>query len=191
MPFEFSFRAANGSSFKCNLSCEQCRATSTSAQRCKNVSCMGVPYCWIHLAKEKHLRIKTSTIPHAGKGLFAVGREHEIVFPEGSLIVEYEGETINTEELERRYGDHTAVYVLKQKHNTFVDSACKRGIAALANTKPTREECNAWFTITRRGKKLRLEASQDIYGGDEIFAYYGSEYTFDEDVTYGTRYKRK
>ena len=52
----------------------ECVTHSSDGVRCKNISVIGDPYCWVHLLWEKHLRIKTSRIQGAGKGYFALDK---------------------------------------------------------------------------------------------------------------------
>src|SRR4029077_15177011 len=49
---------------------QRCTAQTKNGMHCKQLTAMG-QYCWNPLRTEKGLRIKKSTIPRAGKGLFA------------------------------------------------------------------------------------------------------------------------
>ena len=60
---------------------------------------------------DKHLKIKASTIPGAGKGLYAYGgtrNSGKVVFKPKQLIADYDGEHISKAVLVSRYGSHTA-----------------------------------------------------------------------------------
>ena len=48
----------------------QCKDTTLRHTRCKKRT-QRTKQCWIHLLKNRNLRIKKSTIPNAGLGLFA------------------------------------------------------------------------------------------------------------------------
>lgn len=56
---------------------------------------IGLDYCFSHLLSDKHLKIMTSTILGAGKGLFAVNKkalENVIIFKPNDLIIDYNGD---------------------------------------------------------------------------------------------------
>lgn len=92
----------------------QCHGHTASGARCKKRTAKS-PLCWIHLEKEDHVRIKESTIPHAGLGLFTTiaRRPHQKVtlYAKGSYVDHTPG--------------HGGEYVLQVKNNppTFVDGA--------------------------------------------------------------------
>ena len=48
----------------------RCTSQTQNGKRCKNRTRKSHK-CWIHLGKEDNLRIKPSTIPNAGLGLFS------------------------------------------------------------------------------------------------------------------------
>src|SRR6478609_1276980 len=51
--------------------CVRCSAKTKSKKRCTRRTCVTAGKCWQHTAAEDGLRVKPSTIPGAGKGLFA------------------------------------------------------------------------------------------------------------------------
>jgi hypothetical protein len=123
----------------CELQCEQCKATGRYG-RCKRNTCVGSPFCWAHLRKLAHLRVKDS--PGAGKGLFAVWPRGQarppdnVVFKKGARICPYSGEDITEDERRRRYftgEENQDVYTLSEGHKV-TDLSCKRGVGAMANT---------------------------------------------------------
>ncbi len=197
---KFKFNAPEKPSFSCNLQCNRCTATASNGQQCKLRTCIGVPLCWIHNRTVKHLAIKKSTIPGAGKGLFAIRtktkgltqkEKNAPIFKKDEVITKYEGEHITNQELTNRYDkttppvvEYTAPYALSIKNGNdvvIVDAACKRGIGALANRKPFRL-ANA--KLTSRGN---LTALKPIRDGQEIFTDYGKAYKMNEPTTYSTK----
>ena len=87
-----------------------------------------------------HLRITSSTIHNAGKGLFAENStqaHNAIIFRRDDDIIEYIGETIDRAELNRRYHHHTAPYALQVRGDNnnplYIDAATIRGVGSLSN----------------------------------------------------------
>jgi hypothetical protein len=154
-----------------------------------------VPYCWSHARSVKHLRIAKSTIQGAGQGLFAIRTKkagltkkelEKPVFKKDQVITPYVGERITNQEKDDRYHEYTAPYALSFKRPKgeveIIDSACKRGLASLANHKVPSRGANA--KLTENGN---LSATKNIYEGSEIFAYYGPLFKFDENVAYSSK----
>ena len=181
MPYQFRFnRTDEPVSFKCNLQCTRCGGVKPNGQRCKARTCIGTPYCWQHLLK-KHLRIKTSTLPGAGKGLFAFDPTktgQSGVFNEGDEIIQYDGEIVTTPAVTQKYGNDnaTAPYVIADTEVTE-DGACRRGTGAMANHQRGRT-LNA--EIKEKDGKLFLVAKRRIKHDAEIFIDYGIHYRFNE-----------
>lgn len=174
-------------SYSCQLKCTQCSERTLRGARCRVRTCIGVPYCWHHLRVRK-LRIGPSTLPNAGKGLFAfdpTAAPNAIVFARDDTIIEYIGEIISKKRLDSRYGDYTAPYALQQSRNKISDAACERGVASLANTS-SKTLINAKFYYERA--QLIMTAIKAIRNGQEIFVDYGKEYGLDEpNVKFSTR----
>jgi hypothetical protein len=152
---------------------------------------MGVPTCWQHTRREYGVRQRQSTIPGAGKGLFATED-----FSEDEWIVPYEGERITTRCLNQRYpGNTTATYATSQNRGA-IDAACRRGIASVANGlftntgRPrTQNAHNARIEERGANRDLWLRANHDISANEEIFVYYGKDYRLEDDHT--TKRNRK
>jgi len=158
--------------------CTQCSATTEKGERCKLTTCIRVQYCYIHAKKILHLEVKKSTLRNAGCGLFTT-----VDIKSGDKIVEYIGETLTVNQKEKRYPNNNGNYLLqinkkgnkKGNVNGYINAFCIRGIAAMANAREDRDDCNAYFKIIN--KKLWLVADQyDIKANSEIFAWYGSDY---------------
>ena len=179
--------------FEGHLQKEQCRYIRPNGEHCKRMTCIPIPLCTQHLALELHLKIKKSLIPHAGKGVFAYDPskgENEIIFrPTGPTryICEYDGELINLQTLNQRYGVNTAPYAFKINDNTFIDGALRRGVGTLINhTNWT--NANVKFVRVPNSNRVRILAKSIIRNGKELKISYGNQYVFDEPSThYSTR----
>ena len=176
--------------FRCHIDCERCNAIKADNKRCKNRVCFGVPTCWIH-NKQKY-NIKTKPTAH-GRGLFTTED-----IPAKTWICPYVGENISFRCLERRYGDTTATYATDIDNNRFIDAACRRGIASLANGRFAangkslpRSMHNAEI-VMRSGRTRRndvwLKSLKKIPANKEIFVWYGSNFRLgDEHSTKRTK----
>ena len=189
MPYKFRFvDVTTNHVFECHLYCQQCVSQAAkSGERCKKRSCYGVPFCFIHLKAKKNLQIKESTIANAGKGLFAVASPvdyNRVIFKPGDIIIKYGGEVFSRREMEKRYGDKTAIYTVATHGDNVIDAACARGVAAHANHSATNP--NAILSLRRTG--VYLVARRAIRNNQEIFCDYGDEYRFNErGVSYTTK----
>jgi hypothetical protein len=107
MVYYFSFKINNEDIFKVPLQSVRCVEITKKGNQCKRQTVIGSTFCSAHLAFNHHLKIKPSTIPHAGLGLFAIDPMHsdsnEILFKKGTTIVKYCGEIIDRDELNHRY----------------------------------------------------------------------------------------
>lgn len=170
--------------YSCQLHCERCEGHRADGTRCTRRVCMGLKHCWQHAVRDLKLRIKTSTMHGAGKGLFAHSREHEPhewVFRPGEKIIKYYGDVLTGEQANDRYGDGTAPYGFEVGGRT-IDAACRRGIGAFANHK-AQSRANA-----KLAKNGYLVATKNIKNGSEIFVSYGRDYVLrDPDYEYSTR----
>src|SRR5438045_701927 len=116
MPYAFRFKIDGDIQFECTIESQRCEHR-TGNNRCKRLVCIGTDLCWSHSITDLCLRVKESNIPDAGRGLFAcqhrVPPDH-IVFRPGDILCEYQGEIIDTDEVDRRYTfDRTAPYTVK------------------------------------------------------------------------------
>jgi len=122
---------------------------------------------------EKKVIVKRSSLPNAGKGLFA-----KEFIPKGTRIVEYKGEITTWKEVEHNDGGNGYIYYVKRNHvidaSRTTDALARyandaRGLArvkGLAN--------NAEYT--EDGLKVFIESTKDIPAGAEILVDYGKEY---------------
>jgi len=123
---------------------------------------------------EKHLIVKKSTIPGAGKGLFT-----KVDVPKGTWIVEYKGEILTWKEVEKM-ADHRNGYVF-HVFNTHVIDAWNylKAVARYANDARgiSRVEGltnNSEYHVHKR--RCYIKAIRNIPAGSEILVDYGREY---------------
>lgn len=131
--------------------------------------------------KAKGLRLKASGIPGAGKGLFAMNNSlpsGTLMFKKGQMVVEYDGEVIGREELERRYREFTAPFGIQATASVYEDGACRRGVGTMVNHS---KRANVMFYRGGRNR-IKLRATKHIYNGQELLVDYGREYSFKEPV---------
>jgi hypothetical protein len=194
--FETTREAKEPQRFEGYLESRQCIATSHTGRRCTKRCIIGIPYCWIHLQYQHNLKIKKSTIPNGGLGLFAFNKQYakddnKVIFKPNQKIVQYIGEIVNSDTLQERYGDYTAPYAIQVKKNTYIDGALVRGVANLANHRPRASTQNARLGNPNQKGELYVVATKPIYHNQEIFVNYGREYEFDDFTTHKTIYVAK
>ena len=148
---------------------------------CVNWVNIGLPYCPLHRKKLQYLEIKESLIEGAGQGVFASSPKatQTIVFQKGEDICLYEGETLNRDEIEKRYGSRefdsfVAPYVLQLNENLFIDGALVRGIGTMINHNPRKRNCR--FSVNPITKKAQIKATKRIINGQELYLTYGRFY---------------
>jgi hypothetical protein len=122
---------------------------------------------------EKHLFIKSSQIPNAGKGLFT-----KKPIAKGTRIVEYKGIVSTWKEVDDEDGTNGYIYYINRNHvinakplsKTFGRYANDAG--GLKKIKELKN--NARYVID--GLRVYIEATKDIAAGGEILVRYGKEY---------------
>jgi len=122
---------------------------------------------------EKHLYIKKSTLPNAGKGLFT-----KVFIPKGERIVEYKGKITTWKDVKDDDGKNGYIFYVKRYHV----------IDALPTKKPLARYANDARGLTRikgvtnncdyitDGLKAYIESKKNIERGSEIFVDYGPDY---------------
>jgi len=180
MVYFFSFSIDGDVVFRTQVHSLQCTEVTKKQTRCKRRCVIGSAFCSTHLAYNHHLKIKQSTLPNAGLGLFAKNpsnqNPNEVIFRTGDKIVSYQGELIDKNELIRRYHDKTPPYVVGISKDNYEDGAKFRGVGALANTKPNHN--NATLSVYRG--RASLKATKPIHNGEEIFLSYGQSYRINQ-----------
>ena len=145
----------------------QCHGHAKSGERCKRRTARS-PYCFTHLEKEEHLKIKTSTIPHSGLGIFTTTARKK-----NDNVARYsEKSYVNYDD------DHGGDYVLEVKANppTYVnpyrttDSSGRYSNTARNRAQGTN---NAKISYNPRSKKASIKATANIPADREIKTSYG------------------
>jgi uncharacterized protein len=125
------------------------------------------------------VKIKTSQLPNAGKGLFAL-----VEFKRGDIVCEYEGEIVTWAECERRSKEGHEGYAFFMTKNRCVDAYFTpwafgryandaRGVGRVEGLRN-----NAQYEIKRRDgvQKVFIVATRTIHPDQEVFVHYGDDY---------------
>ncbi len=122
---------------------------------------------------ERHLAIRKSQLPGAGKGLFT-----KIDIPKGTRIIEYKGRIEAWKEVKDEDGHNG--YLLRINWQTTINALpYKKAFGRYANdasglVKVKGLRNNAEYVT--EGRKCFIEAIRSINKGEEIFVSYGKEY---------------
>ncbi len=147
-----------------------CNGTTLQNRSCRRRTARGQK-CWMHTKKELNLRVKDSTVPHGGLGLFTA----EKTYKKGEVITPYTGDLLTKKQVDTRYpGNTTGEYVLCQNENKCVDGrkTTEKGLGRWANsTYKTKYKSNAKYT-----SKFNVTATKTIKPGKEILVNYGRDY---------------
>jgi len=93
---------------------QQCIGHTKTGARCKRRTSK-TPYCFTHLEKEQHLKVKTSQIHGAGFGLYTTVRR-----PAHRMVAPYTGRSVTRDE-----NDYRGNYVIQLNNNSpfkYVDA---------------------------------------------------------------------
>src|ERR1044071_6075468 len=122
---------------------------------------------------EKHLFVKKSGLPDAGKGLFT-----RKAIPKGTRIVEYKGRVTKWKDVKDEDGKNGFIFFVNRNHviNALpVKSALARyanDARGLSKIKGIINNCD----YVTEGVRAYIEAKKDIPAGAEIFVDYGKDY---------------
>ena len=122
---------------------------------------------------EKHLAVKKSELPKAGKGLFT-----KKPIRKGTRIVEYKGKITTWKEIQQQKEDNRYVFYVKRNH--VIDA--KRNKKAMARYANDARGLKRLKGITNNsqyvedGLRVYIEAKKNIPAGSEILVDYGKEY---------------
>jgi RNase H-like domain found in reverse transcriptase/Reverse transcriptase (RNA-dependent DNA polymerase)/Integrase zinc binding domain len=157
---------------------QRCTANTNAGRQCGQRTAMG-HVCWSHLRRDYSLRVQKSTIPGAGRGLFAYGRNG---LPEG-FNIPYTGDLI--ELTPQRTG---GPYVLQLRNDSGIDAARTNCSVARwvndprggfdTNGRPLRENCK-FVLHTQRDSSQRVGAVRTlrpVERGEELLVKYGQDY---------------
>ena len=149
---------------------QRCTAKTKKGGFCRQRTAKG-QFCWCHLQSERGLRIKNSTIPNAGLGLFAARN-----LPKGHTV-DYTGDRVPLDS-----DSDGGVYFLEVRSDEAIDAArTNAGEGRWVNDpKGTDRRANSLFTVfTPPGTRTRragLRTTRPILKGEEILVKYGANY---------------
>jgi len=154
---------------------QQCTAETKAGAHCKQRTAIG-QYCWSHLKSIEGLRVKKSTVPSGGRGLFAAR-----ALPAGTNIP-YTGD-----EIILRSDENGGPYVLELRRDAAgnsmgVDAARRNsGYARWVNDpKGTASQANSKFVLFTppRGRQriASVRTTKALAEGEEILVSYGNTY---------------
>jgi len=147
---------------------QQCEAITAKGRRCKQRTKRGV-MCHIHLSQKEHLRVKESTIPNGGLGLFT-----EKHLTRGNDVAEYTGEKVVNPD--SQWLSNYAVQI-KKNPPTYIDAKkTNTAVGRFANNAPRGEQNNSQFVYDARGRKLHIRATKPIPKNSEITVAYGRDF---------------
>ena len=122
---------------------------------------------------EKHLYVKKSTLPNAGKGLFT-----KVGIPKGEKIVEYKGKITIWKEVKDDDGKNGYIFYVNRNH--VIDAMrTERHLARYANDARGLSRVNGLNNncdYITKGLKAYIESKKNIQAGAEIFVDYGPDY---------------
>ncbi len=133
---------------------------------------------------EKDLKIKKSTLPNAGKGLYT---ERDI--KKGERFIEYLGEIITDKECEKRAEKDKYGYAFSINKKKVIDAFnTPEALARYANdarglVKIKGLSNNASYEVWKN--RGWIKAEKNIKAGSEIFVSYGAEYW--RDIRYNIK----
>ncbi len=153
-------------------SCKVCHRPIKGGHTCRRRTCVTQPKCWQHTQSDQGLRVKPSTIPGAGRGLFATKTFHR-----NEKIVRYGGEHLTGREINARYpGNTVAQYAVKTREGGYIDARnTSAGVARYANHKTPAQGANAALVSVGRDR-VAIEAEKRIQPQHEIFVDYGDDF---------------
>lgn len=133
-------------------------------RRCKHDTSRGI-YCWQHLKEKEGLRVKKSTVPGAGLGLFVTKPRKK-----GERITEYSGKRVVS-----RDPNYGGPYVLETSNYHFIDASKTNvdGLGRYINHQPERK-ANTKFVVHRG--KANMDTTKAVKKDKELFVPYGEEY---------------
>ncbi len=146
----------------------RCISQTKNHRRCKNRT-LRSNKCWIHLQKDKNLRIKNSTTPKANFGLFSGNKP----FDNNKTITRYDGDI-----------SHVPIegeYVLEVNPKRFIDARKSRYIGGFSNSCRAEniraKQCkgnNVKFVHDRRNNAVNMKTLKKIRPKEELFTGYNS-----------------
>ena len=153
------------------------RIKQGKGRQCRNRTCRS-GLCHIHLQRDQNLRIKPSSLPNAGFGLFTGPKQVK----RSQTVTDYSG-TVTQQPINGNY-------VLQCNKNHFINANSTKDTGGFANEcrKTNRQtgQCqgnNSKFTWNPKTKTARIIATKSIPAQTEVFIPYGADYWSKFDKT--------
>jgi hypothetical protein len=152
---------------------QRCTANNRTGKQCASRTLHG-QYCWVHRAQLDGTRIKASSVPGAGKGLWAATRD----FGPGDIIARYTGDLVPTVAGGRADGFGGSHYVLELSDAVSIDAArTNTADGRMVNdARGSGQRPNCRFSVNQRAKTATLRAVRRIAKGAEILVSYGRQF---------------
>ncbi len=140
--------------------------------QCRQLTRFGA-YCWTHLGREEQLRLKTSTIPGAGRGLFALRH----IRP-GEMIGWYTGDYMRGDFSNTDDPSTGGTYYLQLNNQLCIDAArTDTHVSRFINDpRGSGKRANCIFAVDGRTSLVRVRATRHIQPGQELLLSYGQPY---------------
>lgn len=129
---------------------------------------------------EKHLEIRTSTIPHAGNGVFT-----KVAIPKGAYLGAYTGEFITEDEFLRRAALNKWQYMMglldcarPHSNGLMTIDGVNGNVFTRMNYAPA-EFQNVKFEKICEAPFVKIVSIRDIAAGEELWVDYGPRYRYD------------
>ena len=149
---------------------QRCIADTKNREQCCNYTPHG-EFCWLHLALRKGVRVQSSSIAGAGKGLFAVrplkrGEEFN-----------YTGDLCNWIK-SMHHHRHTVIICFEVSNHLAVDAARTNTAEGrfVNDARGTGMRNNLRFSVNQRAKTVKMKVMRNIKAGEELFVAYGKNY---------------
>jgi len=124
------------------------------------------------LPSNETLKVKKSTLPNAGKGLFV-----KTEFSKGTIVAEYEGRLCKWKDVE---DDVDNGYIYHINDSTVIDAAeSMHTFGRYANDAAGFQKIDGVKNNAKyveKGKRVFIMATKKIYAGNEVFVSYGRLY---------------
>jgi hypothetical protein len=161
---------------------QRCIAQARRGQ-CGNYTAHGA-HCWTHRAQLFGTRIRDSTIPGAGKGLWAATRD----FQRNEVIAQYTGDYVQTAAGDAPQGFGGSAYVLQLSRRVSIDAArTNTADGRMVNdVRGSGKRPNVRFCINQGDKTATLRAIGPVKAGTELLASYGGQYWRQQQRSAGT-----
>jgi len=152
---------------------QRCTADTKTGKQCGMRTLHG-RYCWVHRAQLDGTRIKASSVPGAGKGLWAATRD----FRRGEVIAQYTGDLVPTAGGGQADGFGGSHYVLELSEAVSIDAArTNTADGRMVNdARGSGQRPNCRFSVDQRTKRATLRAVRHVKKGTEMLVSYGRSF---------------